>query len=381
MEAFRACLFSHVFYLLVQVLSVSSVNPDIAITEFAVTEPKGVTYKQDTPTQITFDVTIANEAAVTGDLSGRDDGDNIRLALYLTDNEQFETSTSDRIPQTVEPSDAGFRNAIAAGGSFQTGGSVRANVDVPAKLCGTHNYLCVRAEKVAGANYIEAIGNNNDKCIMFGLQTDGKAGKKQCQLHTDKEESFNGAILTFKDMTVSDKWPQVVTRYRSKVADLVNMYCNYKSNFGICCPGYGCRASTVTRNVVTPDDVRVGRGYPEQSNGNLRVMTLVAPKENNALCELGSSRSRRATGTYDLPQNALVGALADREMDFVYELGYDVVSITASEHLEDPKEPVFESWLIAVIAVCVAISLAAIIAIVYFTLPARERKPSVYIYD
>ncbi|XP_002733016.2 uncharacterized protein LOC100378416 [Saccoglossus kowalevskii] len=371
-------------------------NPDIAITEFTVTSPDPVVYQQNTRIDIIFTVEISNVAATTGDLTVRSNyGNNFILKLYLTDNPQYEDSTSDTSQQTVM--DRGVNQAIDAGQSIMLTG-LRGQVKIPSENCGAYSYICIVPE-IVDSSYTDSNVENDDKCVMFGLQDDEKAGEKQCQNYMDEVESRYGVVVTLEDIILADQWPPIVTSYRQAVANLVNTYCNINSHFGACCPGYGSKRSTLLADVVDADDVKIGRGFPVQStNGeNGRIMTYIMAKDNNTLCNLGSSsnsrkrrnirnpsdslRVRRASeDMFYLTQDALYGSINEHRDDLGNEIDYHVIGVSMTEHMGE-DEFFIESWLIAVIVVCALISLTVIGAVIWLVLPQRNKDVQVYVYQ
>ncbi|XP_077863878.1 uncharacterized protein LOC100378562 [Saccoglossus kowalevskii] len=332
---------------------------DLQPIRLVITSPNPATYQVDTELDITFDVTVMNDGPENLNSS---DSDNFYIQLYLSDYYELDSATA---TQSVHfnvtlPTGADLSQNIDAGSNIELA-QLTAMVTIPRKYCPLLNYVCVLIVVE------DSMTTNNDWCIKFGSQVEGKAGEKQCPETASQQDIDNGVnvVLSSFSMTL---WPPKAITYRTDVANAVNHYC--KSHESQCCGDY--LFSDNTADIISHSEVLVANGYPRRIHESLSILTIVEVQSSNQFCSA-------ASGFY-LPRDALLMALQQSSSDFTAADVQEVVLgelFTEDENetsVETMKARDLEAWKIVVIITSSIFVIAGLATLAYIAYPAEVQK-------
>ncbi|XP_070574515.1 uncharacterized protein [Ptychodera flava] len=340
-------------------LCASSVAYDLETARFEVLSPSPAIYDVNTTLPITVSVTVTGNDFQANDT---DLGD-LELRVYVSDNSQLEGAIyMKKINATLQQ--------IPDYSSLTEGEDVTFTADAEVGLsrmhCPLENYLCVEVNLENDTN-----SQNNDKCIKFGPQSEGKAGEKRCPESALQDDVDSGVNVVLEDLSIL-LWPTSSVQYRKDVSDAVNQYC--QSHASECCGNYSVSNDTV--DIIEPKDVLVANGYPRRIQNSLSILTFVVVKDGNIFCSNASE--------FRLPQNALLVALQDGKDDFeetvnrvqLGELFTEDDEATTPSPTSSPEDKglLLRDWQIGVCVFVILLVVVGIGILVYLAMPYNEQE-------
>nr|XP_006814316.1 PREDICTED: uncharacterized protein LOC100378562 [Saccoglossus kowalevskii] len=307
---------------------------DLQPIRLVITSPNPATYQVDTELDITFDVTVMNDGPENLNSS---DSDNFYIQLYLSDYYELDSATA---TQSVHfnvtlPTGADLSQNIDAGSNIELA-QLTAMVTIPRKYCPLLNYVCVLIVVE------DSMTTNNDWCIKFGSQVEGKAGEKQCPETASQQDIDNGVNVVLSSFSMT-------------------LYYHYLYLF-----------SDNTADIISHSEVLVANGYPRRIHESLSILTIVEVQSSNQFCSA-------ASGFY-LPRDALLMALQQSSSDFTAADVQEVVLgelFTEDENetsVETMKARDLEAWKIVVIITSSIFVIAGLATLAYIAYPAEVQK-------